>query len=209
MPRAAGKPARKKAKAAPKKAKAAPKKAKAAPKAVPKAKETVESLFERFCSAQDDSSAAGVEGQTRIGPEGIEAWTGALGVEPSDRRVLLFCWHARAAQMGYFTKEEWSRGFAASHAKTMAGLKRGLKTLDRTVEDPDDFEEFFEYAFDYCLTEPGQKILDKDTAAAMLQVCQWCPLQQTRFASRPAHPARHSHPLFFHAAALGCGQGRV
>ena len=81
MPRAAGKPARKKAKAA-------PKKAKAAPKAVPKAKETVESLFERFCSAQDDSSAAGVEGRTRIGPEGIEAWTGALGVEPSDRRVL-------------------------------------------------------------------------------------------------------------------------
>ena len=150
MPRAAGKPARKKAKAA-------PKKAKAAPKAVPKAKETVESLFERFCSAQDDSSAAGVEGQTRIGPEGIEAWTGALGVEPSDRRVLLFCWHARAAQMGYFTKEEWSRGFAACHAKTMAGLKRGLKTLDRTVEDPDDFEEFFEYAFDYCLTGAGER----------------------------------------------------
>jgi DCN1-like protein 4/5 len=38
------------------------------------------------------------------------------------------------------------------------------------VERPNDFREFYDFAFRYCLTEPGQRIIDTDTAAEMLRL---------------------------------------
>lgn len=45
-----------------------------------------------------------------IGPDGIEAFCKALGVDPEDPVMLVLAYKMDAKQMGYFTKKEWLKG---------------------------------------------------------------------------------------------------
>ena len=45
-----------------------------------------------------------------IGPDGIEAFCQALGVDPEDPVMLVLAYKMDAKQMGYFTKKEWIKG---------------------------------------------------------------------------------------------------
>ena len=49
----------------------------------------------------------------KIDPSGVEKLCASLEVEPTDVLVLVLAWQLGAAQMGYFSKEEWESGASA------------------------------------------------------------------------------------------------
>ena len=93
-----------------------------------------------------------------------------IALAPSDRRVLVFAWLTKAERMGFFTKEEFRRGCSRLSVTSLAQLKKSLPKLDAAIANPTSFASFYSFAFDYCLTDPGQKIIDVETAAEMLQI---------------------------------------
>ncbi|KAK7265131.1 hypothetical protein RJT34_32747 [Clitoria ternatea] len=63
-------------------------------------------------------------GLVLVSPEGIEALCKDVNVEHTDVRMLILAWKLKAEKQGYFSK----------------------------VMEPDCFEDFYSYAFQYCLT---------------------------------------------------------
>eukprot|EP00887_Chlorella_sp_A99_P005482 scaffold1.g5482.t1 len=122
----------------------------------------VDALFESYRDPEAEEAT--------IGPEGVEKFCVDLELDPSDRKVLLLAWKMDAKRMGYFSKDEFKHGFAQMGAATLAALRKALPRLEGEVKDPEAFQEFYEFAFRFCLTEPGQKIVDVETAAQMLRV---------------------------------------
>jgi DCN1-like protein 4/5 len=130
-----------------------------ATKAAPAEKATA--LFEKYKDPADDV----------IGPEGVEQLCADLKMDPSDRRVLLLAWKMGAQRMGFFTRQEFEQGMRLLRAKDMKSLATALDGVEDDVEsDPDTFQNFYLFAFQFCLTEPRQKIIDLDTAIQMLEV---------------------------------------
>lgn len=120
-----------------------------------------DSIFDKYTDGSADE----------MGPEGITTFCQDLGLDPSDRRVLLLAWKMAAKRQGYFSRDEFQRGLSALKATTVAQVKRALPALEDEVDaDPDIFSDFCIFAFKFCLTEPGQKLIDIDTAVAMLQI---------------------------------------
>lgn len=110
-----------------------------------------------------------------IGPEGIERFCEDLNLHPSDRQVLLLAYVMKAQKMGYFSRQEFETGFETLHARTIAQLKKALPTLNKIATNQQ--KDFHDFAFRFCFTEPGQKIIDVETAAQMLPLV----LPQGRF----------------------------
>lgn len=73
-------------------------------------------------------------------------------MEPSDRRVLLLAWRMGAKRMGYFARDEFAGGLAALSAATLPQLQSALPGLDAHVASPAALEDFFGFAFRFCLT---------------------------------------------------------
>lgn len=114
---------------------------------------------------------------------GVERLLADLGLDPTDRRVLLLAWKAGAARMGFFTRGELTRAGAALRAPSFPALAAALPGLATATDaSPGALADFMGFAFKYCLTEPGQRILDLDTATALLRV-----------ALPPSNP--HTKPL--------------
>ena len=104
-------------------------------------------------------------------PPGVEALCADLGLDPSDRRVLLLAWAARAARMGYFSRPELSRAGAALRANTLPALAAALGPLAASTDaSPSQFAAFAAFAFQYCLTDPGQRLLPLADASSLLAV---------------------------------------
>lgn len=120
----------------------------------------VDGLFENYKEAGDDV----------IGPEGIERLCSDLGVSPTDRRVLVMAWIMGAKRMGFFSRQEFLHGCRTVGASTLAQLKKALPKLDAAIAAPDAFQGFYTFAFQFCLTEPGQKIIDMETAVEMIKI---------------------------------------
>lgn len=109
-------------------------------------------------------------GEDEIGPEGVERLCKDLDVDPSNRRVLILAWTMGARRMGYFSRAEFRRGCKLLGVTTLSHLKKSLPKLDLLVQPPQQFSSFYNFAFQYCLTEPGQKIIDVNTAIEMLKL---------------------------------------
>lgn len=105
-----------------------------------------------------------------IGPSGVECFCRDLGVHPADRRILFLAWKMNAKKMGYFTREEFRLGFKQLKATSMAQIKTGISKMDGSLRHQDDFGSFYQFSFKFCLTEPGQKIIDVETATEMLEI---------------------------------------
>ncbi|GAB4817652.1 hypothetical protein N2152v2_004698 [Parachlorella kessleri] len=101
---------------------------------------------------------------------GIEKFCSDLKLEPSDRKVLLLAWRFGAKRMGFFSREEFLDGFKLMNSSSVAQLLKALPSLEAAVQDPATLQDFHIYAFRFCLTEPGQKIIDIETAAQMLEL---------------------------------------
>ncbi len=55
--------------------------------------------------------------------------------------------------MGFFSREEFSRGLRALGATTLDKLKKALPKLEEEVDsNPAAFSSFFTFAFKFCLT---------------------------------------------------------
>ena len=94
-----------------------------------------------------------------------------MDLDPADRRVLLLAWKAGAARMGYFSRTELTRAGAALRAPTLPSLAAALTPLAAAVDaNAAALVDFMTFAFKYCLTEPGQRLLDRDTALSLARV---------------------------------------
>eukprot|EP00891_Asterochloris_glomerata_P000239 jgi/Astpho2/239/Aster-x0015 len=128
---------------------------------IPKA-DKAEALYAKYKDAEEDG----------IGPEGVEALCQDLKLDPSDRKVLVFAWKAGAKRMGFFSHDEFLTALRGCNgADTVAALRKALATIEEVLDDDDEeFQQFHAYAFTFCLTEEGKKIIDVDTAVQMLSV---------------------------------------
>jgi DCN1-like protein 4/5 len=118
----------------------------------------LEELFEKY-----------KESDAQIGPEGIEALCGDIGVEPENVAVLVLAWHLNAQSMGYFKKEEFMTGMQTLGVDTLEKLKNQLRVFKDELDDPSKFKDIYRYAFGFA-KEKEQKILDLVTADGMLDL---------------------------------------
>ncbi|KAG9456252.1 hypothetical protein H6P81_000760 [Aristolochia fimbriata] len=132
----------------------------ASSKAIIKELERIDQFFNSYA---DKSSGL-------IDPEGIEILCSDLGVDHTDVRILMLAWKMKAERQGYFTQEEWRRGLKALRADTISKLKKALSDLEKEVERPQNFLDFYSYAFRYCLTEEKQKSLDIESICVLLDL---------------------------------------
>ncbi|KAJ6863387.1 DCN1-like protein 4 [Populus alba x Populus x berolinensis] len=138
----------------------------------------VDSLFDSYAN-----SSLGI-----IDPEGIEALCSDMNVEHTDIRILMFAWKLKAQRQGYFTRlvqrkrlnemdtnlvisdDEWRSGMKALKVDSLSKLKKGLPELEKEVNTPENFQDFYSYAFRYCLTEEKQKTVDIESVCELLNL---------------------------------------
>ncbi|GAV79969.1 Cullin_binding domain-containing protein [Cephalotus follicularis] len=129
-------------------------------KAKTKQMEKIDNLFDKYAN-----KLFGM-----IDPEGIEALCSDLKVDYTDVRILMLAWKLKAAKQGYFTQNEWQTGLKALKVDTIRKLKKALVAIEKEVMMPSNFEDFYSYAFQYCLTEEKQKGVDIESICELLKL---------------------------------------
>ncbi|CAL5376312.1 unnamed protein product [Camellia sinensis] len=81
-----------------------------------------------------------------------------LRVDHTDVRILMLAWKMNAQKQGYFTQDEWQRGLKALTVDTVNKLKNAL------------LEDFYSFAFQFCLTEDKQKWIDVECICELLDI---------------------------------------
>lgn len=102
-----------------------------------------------------------------VGPEGMEKFCEDIGVEPENIVMLVLAWHLEAANMGFFTKEEWVKGMTSLQCHSTERLQGKLDYMRSELNDPTLFKSIYRYAFDFA-RDKDQRSLDMDTAKSML-----------------------------------------
>ncbi|BBH08580.1 hypothetical protein with DUF298 [Prunus dulcis] len=77
-----------------------------------------------------------------------------------------FIWCSNVIQ----PQDEWQRGLKELHVDTISKLKKALPGLEKELMTPPKFEDFYAYAFRYCLTEERQKSVDIETVCELLNL---------------------------------------
>ena len=85
--------------------------------------------------------------------------------------MLVFAWQLGAAQMGYFTRDEWMSGTAAFGVATTpeALLERLKQVYSLTRRSPEALRDLHSFTHKFC-REDRKKNIDVGSATAMLQV---------------------------------------
>ncbi|TYI79912.1 hypothetical protein E1A91_D05G055000v1 [Gossypium mustelinum] len=120
----------------------------------------------RKSAPPNSSSVTSSDGRS----EGIEALCSDLGVDYTDVRILMLAWKLKAEKQGYFTQDEWQTGLKALGVDSLSKLKKALSDLEKEVEKPSNYEDFYTYAFRYCLTEEKQKSVDIESICELLNL---------------------------------------
>ncbi|GER46996.1 defective in cullin neddylation protein [Striga asiatica] len=105
-----------------------------------------------------------------IEPEGIEALCSDLEVDYTDIKILILAWKMNAQKQGYFTQDEWRRGLKALRVDNINKLKKSLPELKKEALKSVNFEDFYLFAFRYCLTEEKQKCLDIESTCILIDL---------------------------------------
>ncbi|KAI4344249.1 hypothetical protein L6164_011496 [Bauhinia variegata] len=105
-----------------------------------------------------------------IDPDGIVALCSDVHVDYTDVRMLIFAWKMEAEKQGYFSKDEWRSGLKSLGADTLTKLRKAIAGLEKEVIMPESFENFYSYAFRYCLTEEKQRSMDIETVCELMKV---------------------------------------
>jgi DCN1-like protein 4/5 len=105
-----------------------------------------------------------------IDPEGIETLCSHLEVPHTDVRILMLAWKMGCEKQGYFTLDEWRSGLKALRADTINKLKKAFPELVQEVTRPSNFQDFYPYAFRYCLTEDKKKCIEIPVACELLNL---------------------------------------
>ena len=126
--------------------------------------------------AQFTSTSHPDESRTEIDPMGLQRLCEQIGVDPaSDVAVLVLAWKCRTQTMGTITKEEFLRGLAELQVDSLTALRRKTGEMREMVQSPSapNYKDFYRFVFDIS-REPGSKVLDVDTAVALLDMLL-CP----------------------------------
>jgi DCN1-like protein 4/5 len=118
----------------------------------------LEKLFEKYKESTDDV----------IGPNGIESLCADLAVQPEDVVTLVLAWRLNAADMGYFTKEEFMTGLEKMNVDSVEKLIAQLPMMRKELADATKFKEIYRYSFQFSKSDKEQKSLDLDTADGIL-----------------------------------------
>ncbi|XP_077373481.1 DCN1-like protein 5 isoform X2 [Festucalex cinctus] len=103
-----------------------------------------------------------------VGPEAMEKFCEDVGVAPDDVVMLVLAWRLGAANMGFFTKDEWLRGMTTLKCDSTTGLRGKLVSLRAQLNDDDAvFKSVYRYSFDFA-RDKDQRNVDMDTAKSML-----------------------------------------
>ncbi|XP_013888259.1 DCN1-like protein 5 isoform X2 [Austrofundulus limnaeus] len=102
-----------------------------------------------------------------VGPEAMEKFCEDIAVEPENILMLVLAWYLEAANMGYFTKDEWLRGMTVLQCDCTEKLQSKLDYLNSELNDASVFKNIYRYAFDFS-RDKNQRSLDMDTAKSML-----------------------------------------
>ncbi|RAL53691.1 hypothetical protein DM860_015419 [Cuscuta australis] len=129
-------------------------------KVVSKVTQSIDNLFSLYANQSLGS----------IDPDGVEALCSDLGVDHTDVRILMLAWKMKAKKQGYFSQDEWHLGLKGLQADSIAKLKKALPKLEAEVMMPANFEDFYTFAFRYCLTEDKQKCLDIDSICILIDL---------------------------------------
>ncbi|WJX95981.1 hypothetical protein P8452_77239 [Trifolium repens] len=133
----------------------------------PKAKRTTTKQFERIDKMFGSYSNKELG---MIDPDGIEALCKDVKVDHTDVRILILAWKMKAEKQGYFTQDEWRRGLKCLGADTLPKLRKAINGLKKEVTAPESFEDFYTYAFQYCLTEDKQRTIDIETLCELFTI---------------------------------------
>uniref|UniRef100_A0A0E0ELZ4 Defective in cullin neddylation protein n=1 Tax=Oryza meridionalis TaxID=40149 RepID=A0A0E0ELZ4_9ORYZ len=123
----------------------------------------IERIDQLFYTYADSSSGM-------IDPEGIETLCSHLEVPHTDVRILMLAWKMGCEKQGYFTLDEWRSGLKALRADTINKLKKAFPELVQEVTRPSNFQDFYPYAFRYCLTEDKKKCIEIPVACELLNL---------------------------------------
>lgn len=119
----------------------------------------LEDLFQKYKEAEDD----------QIGPDGMTQFCQDLEVDPADVIMLVIAYHLNAQRMGYFTKDEFLKGFAKMSVDSVGKLKAQFTQLREELNDYAKFKEIYRFAFNFG-KEPDQKILDLQMGISLLEL---------------------------------------
>ena len=115
----------------------------------------------------------------KIDPSGIEKLCAGLEVEPTDVLVLVLAWQLGAAQMGYFSKEEWeSGGSALGSAGSLPELLERLGHIySATRNNMQQLRELHVYTHKCyrALEQLASPIPATPNTRAQSSVCERCP----------------------------------
>lgn len=131
-----------------------------------KSAKTDESFNTKRCTLWFDEYT-GVDDANVIGPEGIEKFCEDLGVEPENVAMLVIAWKMDAKRMGFFTKQEWLKGFSDLQCDCTAKLRAKIDQMKNILHD--NFKTIYRFAYDFA-RDKDQRSMDTETAKAMLHL---------------------------------------
>ena len=153
---------------------------------------------EAFSPPAPKSDAAAIEalyakykddGEEAIGVDGLVAFCTDLDVDPTDVRMLVFCFSLQVKTAVRWSKQEFISGLTRMGCDSIAKIQARLPQLQADLGNPRTFKQFYEFAFDASRAE-GQKVLDLQTGIAlwkMLLDCKfvhleaWCDYMENEF----------------------------
>lgn len=116
----------------------------------------LETLYSRYKDPQEPD---------KITLDGVVRLLEDLQLDPSSRLVLLMAWKFQAAAQCRFSHDEFVNGMIDLGCDSVDKLRNKLPSLEKEIQDPVKFKEFYQFTFNYAKNE-GQKCLDLDMALA-------------------------------------------
>eukprot|EP00005_Dracoamoeba_jomungandri_P006378 CAMPEP_0174262146 /NCGR_PEP_ID=MMETSP0439-20130205/12801_1 /TAXON_ID=0 /ORGANISM="Stereomyxa ramosa, Strain Chinc5" /LENGTH=241 /DNA_ID=CAMNT_0015346799 /DNA_START=80 /DNA_END=802 /DNA_ORIENTATION=+ len=120
----------------------------------------LEKVFQDYCSAEDDWV---------IDPSGMLKFCKDLEVQPEDVVMLVLAYKLEAEEMGFFTKDEFIKGFTKMEVDTLPKIKEKVSSLPLLLDDEAEFRKIYLYAFQFFKDEE-QRYLEKEVATAVLEL---------------------------------------
>jgi len=145
----------------------APKKVMSSAKKIEEKVETFENRVQKMYTTYADAPSE--EGEF-IGPAGVERLCTDLDLAPDSLEILCLCHALKATTMGYFSKAEFVDGLTSLRADSVQALKKKASSLVSGLSDAKAYRQVYEYSFNFCKGDAEKKLIDLETAAAMLTV---------------------------------------
>eukprot|EP00802_Teleaulax_amphioxeia_P009009 Tamp_09023.p1 GENE.Tamp_09023~~Tamp_09023.p1 ORF type:complete len:254 (+),score=51.75 Tamp_09023:99-860(+) len=130
---------------------------------------------EAFQPPVPKSDAAAIEGlynkykeadENAISVDGLINFCADLDIEPSDIRMLVFCFFLQVKTAVRWSKQEFIGGLTRLGCDSIEKIRAVLPQLQADLLGAAKFKAFYEFAFDVSRAE-GQKVLDLQTGIAL------------------------------------------